>query len=131
MSADNGTVNHALLHIWVVGKVCQHSFPNALVTPPGKTLVNGIPSPVFGWQEPPRRTTTGQPQDAFDEAATFGFVLTDIGIRVATQEIPYLCPLAILESHCRHETILSFLLKCQHTLTMLDYPHQNLSYSVA
>ena len=50
--------------------------------------------------------------DAFHETATLFFILADVGVRIASQEISYLCPLAILELHSCHEASLSFLLKC-------------------
>jgi hypothetical protein len=112
MSANYRAVNHPLFHIRVVGKVLQHPFPDALVTPTGKTLVDTVLSAIFSRQEPPLRTAPGQPEDAFHKPATFTFVLAEVGIRFAPQEISYLCPLAILELHSCHEASLSFLLKC-------------------
>lgn len=120
MSANNRTVNHPLFHIRVVGKVLEHSFPYTLVAPASESLVDRIPAAILRRQEPPGGTTTGYPQNAFYETATLFFVLADVSIRIAAQEISYLCPLLILKSHGCHETSLSSLAKCQHYLVKTD-----------
>lgn len=115
MGTNNCAVNHALFHIRVIGKVRQHPFPHALLAPPAKPFVDRVPFAVLGRQEPPWSTAAGQPEDAFHKPATFCFILADVGVRVVSQKISYLYPLAILESHSCHETSLAFYLNVNTT----------------
>ena len=39
----------SIFHIRVIGKVLEHPFPDAPVTPAGKPLIDRIPFPVFVW----------------------------------------------------------------------------------
>lgn len=119
MGANNRAVDHPMLHIRVTCKVHKHAFPNALVTPAGKSLVDRVPAAIFSRQQLPRSAAAGYPQHTFHKPSTFCFVLADVGIRFTAQEIPYLGPLIILEIHSCHEASLPVLIKCQHTLGYL------------
>jgi hypothetical protein len=87
----------------------------ALLAPAGKPLVDRIPFPILSRQEPPGRAATRQPKDAFHKPTTFRLILADVGMRVVVQEISYLCPLVIVESHGCHETSFSLFLNVNTT----------------
>lgn len=118
MGTDNRAVNHSLFHIRVVGKVRQHSFPNTLVAPAPKALVDHVPFAILSRQESPRSTAAGQPQDALDESATFFLLPTNVGVLILAQEFRYLRPLGIIQSRACHPISLSLLIKCQHYLAL-------------
>ena len=46
MSTNNRAINHSVFHIRVISEVQKQAFPHTIVTPTGKTLVNGVPSAI-------------------------------------------------------------------------------------
>jgi len=115
MSPNNRAVNHALFHIRIIGKVGQHPFSHALLALPAKPFVDRVPFALLGRQEPPWGTAAGQPEDTFHKPATFCSILADVSVRVVSQKISYLCPLAIPQSHSCHETSLPLYLNVNTT----------------
>jgi len=115
MSADDGAIDHPLFYVRVIGEVHQHAFPDTLVAPTSKTLVDRVPSAIVSRQKPPGSTAAVHPEHAFNKSAALRFI-TDVSIWVTSQEVPYLRPLLIWQSHRCHETSLSSFKKCQHSL---------------
>lgn len=89
MGSDHRAVDNQILHVWLIGKVLQHLFPNAVVTPAGKPLVDAVPLAVLLWEQAPLRAAAVYPEHGFQEAAALGFV-ADIDARIIAQERKYL-----------------------------------------
>jgi len=83
MSPNDRAINEQMLHIWVVYEMLMHLLPDSVVTPAGRPLVDAFPCAIRVWQQSPLGATTGNPQHAFDKAATGGF-LPDIDIGPGT-----------------------------------------------
>ena len=73
MSTYYGAIDNQVFHIWVVGEVLMHSFPDALVTPAGEPFVDAVPVAVGLGQQAPLGAATGHPEDGFHEASAVGF----------------------------------------------------------
>jgi len=63
----------------------MHPFPDTLVAPADKPLIDTVPPAVLGWQQPPGSSTASYPKDGFDEAAAFG-LLSNIEIWALLKE---------------------------------------------
>ena len=79
MGTYHGRVDDEMFHIRIVCKMLMHPFPDTLVAPADKSLVDAVPLAVLGWQQPPRGSTASHPKDGFDEAKAFG-LLSNIDI---------------------------------------------------
>jgi hypothetical protein len=95
VGTDDGAIYNQLFHIWIVGEVLMHSFPDTLLTPAGKPLVDGVPVAVGFRQQAPLGAATGHPEDGFDEASALGFV-ANVNIWTGAQELEYFRPLVIV-----------------------------------
>ena len=51
----------------------MHIFPDLVVAPTGKTLVDAIPVTVFFGQQSPLGSAAQDPQDSFDKPPAFSF----------------------------------------------------------
>ncbi len=69
----------------------MHIFPDVVLTPPGKALVDGIPLAIIFWQQAPLGSTTGNPEHRFQEAATVSF-RSSVSPRMFLQECIDLVP---------------------------------------
>ena len=74
MSTYYRGVNDQVFHIRVVDKVLMHPFPDTLLTPADKSLIDAVPLAVLGWQQPTGSSTASYPKYGFDEAAAFGLL---------------------------------------------------------
>ncbi len=104
MGTDNRAVQHAMLHIWVVGKVGQHPLPHPLIAPAREPFVDTIPVAVFRRQEPPLSSTAVDPEDGFHETATRLLVGPNVGMSVIAQKRSDLRPLFVRQAYGCHTT---------------------------
>jgi hypothetical protein len=88
-----------VLQIRVIGKMMMHIFPNAMLAPACKTLVDAIPIAVLSRQQTLLRSTTGDPQDAFQEGTAIRFQ-ANLGAWVALQVGVDFVPLIFSECCC-------------------------------
>jgi hypothetical protein len=95
VGTDEGAIYTQVFHIWSVGEVVMHSFPDALLTPAGKPLVEGVPVAVGCRQQAPLGAATGHPEDGFAEASALGFV-AHVDVWTGAQELEYFRPLVIV-----------------------------------
>jgi len=116
MGTDYGAVDYPVFQVWIVRKMYQHPLPNTLLAPPRKPFVDSVPMAVLDRQQAPLGTTAAYPDHALDKTATVVFVFSNISMWVASQEVPNLHPLIVLQSHVCHETIILIHLKCQQSL---------------
>jgi hypothetical protein len=94
VSPDDGTVENQILHVWIIGKVLMHEFPDAVVTPTGISFVDTVPVAILFWQQSPLGTTAGDPQNRFDESPALGFP-SDVYTRAGARELENLGPVRI------------------------------------
>ena len=85
MGADDRAVQDEMFHVSVLGKVLQHRFPDARITPACEALVDAVPLAVFLWQHAPLSAAAVQLEDSLDEETAFGF-LTNIDMRMRSKE---------------------------------------------
>lgn len=69
MRFDVGGINHEPLKVWLVEHNFEQSLPNSLVAPAAKPTMGIFPIAKFGWQVPPGRTRTQNPDHGIDELA--------------------------------------------------------------
>ena len=91
MRPDHRAVYDQVFQIRVVAAMLMHLCPDALVSPTGESLVDGVPVPVFGWKEPPLGSGAIDPQHGFYKTSAF-FFLTDVQFGATTQELENLGP---------------------------------------
>ena len=46
MCPHHGGINHAMLHVGIIGKMLKHPLPHICVAPASKLLVHAVPVPV-------------------------------------------------------------------------------------
>ena len=92
MSPDDRAVNDEVLHVGVIDEMLMHSLPYTAFTPSGEPFVDAVPPAVLGWEHPPLRAGSGDPEDGSDEPLAFGFP-SDVQVRLAPKELKYLWPL--------------------------------------
>ena len=68
MRSDDGRVDHHTLHIGFRGEMLEHRRPDSAFRPTIKTLVDGVPLTVLGWQKSPLRSAARHPENTRDEA---------------------------------------------------------------
>lgn len=85
MGTYHSRVNDQMFHVRIVCKMLMHPFPDTLVAPADKPLIDTVPPAVLGWQQPPGSSTASYPKDGFDEAAAFG-LLSNIEIWALLKE---------------------------------------------
>jgi len=83
MCPNDGAIQDQVLHIGVIGKMLMHVFPDPVIAPACKALVDTIPVAVLFWQQTPLGSAAGDPQHAFQEKTAVR-LLTSIGSRVAS-----------------------------------------------
>jgi len=81
MGADHGRVNQEMFHVRVGGKRLVQLLEDALATPAGESLIDGVPVAILRRQESPLCAATSYPQDGFEELAAL-LLAPDIGVRV-------------------------------------------------
>ena len=74
MGTDDGAIQDQVLHIWVMGKLLVHPFPDAFLAPAGEPFVDSVPAAIGCWQEAPLGAAAGHPENGFNEAAAFRLV---------------------------------------------------------
>src|SRR3989304_2292509 len=84
MGPNDRAIQDQVLHIWVIGKMLMHIFPDPVVAPASKALVDAIPVAVLFRQQAPLCSAAGDPKHSFQEKTTVSF-LASIGSRVASQ----------------------------------------------
>ena len=89
MGTYHSRVNDQMFHVRIVCKMLMHPFPDTLVAPADKPLIDTVPPAVLGWQQPPGSSTASYPKDGFDEEATFGF-LSSVNIWTLIEALIYL-----------------------------------------
>jgi hypothetical protein len=94
MGTHCGAVRHDAFHVRIITEVGKQGIKDTMITPASIAFVDAIPFAILCWQEPPLRTTSKYPEDAFDEAAALVFI-TDVDARLVAQELDYLLPLVI------------------------------------
>ncbi len=99
MCSNHGAVQEYALHVRVTSKPGMHLFPDVMITPTSKALIDRVPVAEFLWQKAPLGATAHYPEDAFDETATF-FFITYIDPWTTAQETQQLRPLLIRYSIC-------------------------------
>lgn len=72
MCSDDAAVQQDILHIRVIGKMLKHIFPDLMVAPTGKALVDTVPVAEFLGKQSPLGCAAQDPQDGFDEQPAFG-----------------------------------------------------------
>ena len=98
MGSNDRAIQDQVLHIWVIDKMLMHIFPDPMIAPACKTLVDAIPVAVLSRQQTPLRSAAGDPQHAFQEQTAFSF-LTSVGARVALQVRVDFVPLIFSERY--------------------------------
>lgn len=91
MGPDRAAIEDQVLHIRVIGKMVMHIFPDLVVTPAGKALVDAVPGTIFLRQQAPLGAATRDPEHGFQEKPTVGF-LACIDSGMALQEGVNLAP---------------------------------------
>ena len=86
MGPHYGAVNNEMFQVWVLGKTMMYSFPDASITPAGKSPVDAVPFPILLGQQSPLSAAASHPEQAFNEAAAISF-LTDVHLWATTQEL--------------------------------------------
>ena len=89
MSPDDRAVNDEVLHVGVIDEMLMHSLPYTAFTPSGEPFVDAVPPAVLGWEHPPLRASSGDPEDGSDEPLAFGFP-SDVQVRLAPKKLKYL-----------------------------------------
>ena len=46
MGTDDGAIQDQVLHIWVMGKMLVHPFPDAFLAPAGEPFVDSVPAAI-------------------------------------------------------------------------------------
>ena len=85
MSTDDGAVDKQMLHVWVIDEMLMQLFPDFVIAPSRKPFIDAVPVAVRFWQQSPLGTAAGDPEHAFDKAATLGF-LPNVDARTGAQE---------------------------------------------
>jgi hypothetical protein len=67
MRAHNAAINNAVFHVRVIGKMLMQVFPDALVAPAGKPLVDAVPVAIPRWQLAPLGTAAHDPMNSLQE----------------------------------------------------------------
>ena len=75
-----------MFHVRIVCKMLMHPFPDTLLAPADKSLIDAVPLAVLAWQQPPRSSTASYPMHGFDEAEAFG-LLSNIDIWALIKEL--------------------------------------------
>ncbi len=86
MGSHHSAINDEMLQVWVLNKMLMHSFPDALITPAGKPLVDAVPFAVLFGQQSPLSAAAGHPEHPLNEAAAGGF-WADVYLRTITEEL--------------------------------------------
>ena len=86
MGTDHSGVNDQVFHIRVVNEMVMHPFPDTLLAPAHKPLVDTVPFAVFTWQPPPLGPATSYQKDGFDKNTAFG-LLSNIDIWALIKEL--------------------------------------------
>jgi len=94
VSTYYGAIDDQVFHIRVVSELVVHSFPDALLTPAGKPLVDGVPTAIGFWQQAPLGAATGHPDDSFNETSAIGFG-SNVKVRTGAQEPEDFGPLLV------------------------------------
>ena len=89
MGPDDCAVDDEVFHIGVIDEILMHTLPYSAFTPSGEPFVDAVPIAIFGWEHPPLRTSSGNPQNSIDEPPTFGF-LPNVQISLTLKELTYL-----------------------------------------
>lgn len=84
MGSNDRAIQDQVLHIRVFGKMLMHIFPDPVIAPACKTLVDAIPVTVLIRQQAPLGSAASDPQHAFQEKTAVG-LLASIGSRMALQ----------------------------------------------
>jgi hypothetical protein len=98
MGSNDRAIQDQVLHIRVIGKMLMHIFPDAMVAPACKTLVDAIPVAVLFRQQAPLGSAAGDPQHSFQVKTAVG-LLASIGAWVALQVRIDFVPLIFTESY--------------------------------
>ena len=96
MGPHHGAIEKNIFHVGVVGKVLMHIFPDVMVAPAGKTLIDRVPVAIFFGQKAPLGPTAGGPEHAFHEKTAI-FFLPGVHARMFLQEKIDISPLVVLE----------------------------------
>ena len=96
MGPHHGAIKKNIFHVGVVDKVLMHIFPDVMVAPAGKTLIDRVPVAIFFGQKAPLGPTAGGPEHAFPEKTAI-FFLPDVHARMILQEKIDISPLVVLE----------------------------------
>jgi len=99
MGTNDRAVENQMFHIGIICKMLMHEFPDALVTPASKSLVDAVPIAVSFGQQAPLGTAARDPQYAFQEEAA-GCFLPYVDARTIAQEGDDHWPLIISYSDC-------------------------------
>ena len=71
MCSDDAAVQQNILHIRVIGEMLKHIFPDLMLAPTGKALVDAVPVAEFLGKQSPLGSAAQNPQDGFDEQPAF------------------------------------------------------------
>ena len=74
MGTDDGAIEDQVLHIWVMGKMLVHPFPDAFLAPAGEPFVDSVPAARGFWQQAPLGAAAGHPENGVNETAAFPLV---------------------------------------------------------
>ena len=81
MRPNDGAIQDQVLHVGVIGKMLMHIFPNPMIAPARKALVDTIPVAVLFRKQAPLGSAAGDPQHSFQEKTAVS-LLAGIGSRV-------------------------------------------------
>ena len=96
MGPHHGAIEKNIFHVGVVGKVLMHIFPDVMVAPAGKTLIDRVPVAIFFGQKAPLGPTAGGPEHAFHEKTAI-FFLPGVHAWMILLEKIDISPLVVLE----------------------------------
>ena len=85
MGTYHGRVDDEMFHVSIVRKMLMNPFPDTLLAPADKSLIDAVPLAVLDWQQPPGNSTASYPKHGFDEAEAFG-LLSNIDIWALIEE---------------------------------------------
>ena len=89
MGPDCGAVDDEVLHVRVIDEMLMYFSPYSAIAPSAKTLVDAVPFPILGREQPPLRPGSTHPDDSLNEPLTVSF-LADVQAGLPTKELEYL-----------------------------------------
>ena len=108
MGPHNRAVHNPMFHVRLVGKVSEHAFPDALLTPPSEAFVDAIPVAILFGQEAPLRSRAVNPEHGFQEA-TAGCLVANVNMWVASKKGVQFGPDCVIQIYsCHAATVPSF-----------------------